>query len=229
MLLLYALLLLDAVDGFATIGRAPSRPAMLPLRAQSPRLPSVRLAEGPAGPAGGQKFGLPFFLDVCALRLSKRPRARAFCALSTSGPWCTDWHKGRHRLLHRCRYCPPIFCVQLHAGNAWLGRRPRWQRHPRGLRRACYRPLDSKVCCPHGRRRRRSEAALPAICSHCRAATPRSYVFRVANKDMTYAQQLRDYENAVIQKRFEELSEEEVDALMGEIYTGKPGEKPPGQ
>lgn len=51
-----------------------------------------------------------------------------------------------------------------------------------------------------------------------------SYVFRVANKDMTYAQQLRDYENAVIQKRFEELSEEEVDALMGEIY---PGEKKP--
>lgn len=45
-----------------------------------------------------------------------------------------------------------------------------------------------------------------------------SYVFRVANKDMTYAQQLRDYENAVIQKRFEELSETEVDALMGEIY-----------
>ena len=51
-----------------------------------------------------------------------------------------------------------------------------------------------------------------------------SYVFRVANKDMTYAQQLRDYENAVIQKRFEELSEEEVDALMGEIYTK---DKPP--
>ena len=50
-----------------------------------------------------------------------------------------------------------------------------------------------------------------------------SYVFRVANKDMTYAQQLRDYENAVIQKRFEELSEDEVDALMGEIY---PSDKP---
>lgn len=46
-----------------------------------------------------------------------------------------------------------------------------------------------------------------------------SYIFRVANKDMTYAQQLRDYENAVIQKRFEELSEDEVDALMGEICT----------
>jgi len=53
-----------------------------------------------------------------------------------------------------------------------------------------------------------------------------SYVFRVANKDMTYAQQLRDYENAVIQKRFEELSEEEVGALMGEIYPEKPGGGP---
>ena len=52
-----------------------------------------------------------------------------------------------------------------------------------------------------------------------------SYVFRVANKDMTYAQQLRDYENAVIQKRFEELSGEEVDALMGEIYPGAPAPK----
>jgi len=51
-----------------------------------------------------------------------------------------------------------------------------------------------------------------------------SYVFRVANKDMTYAKQLRDYENAVIQKRFEELSGDEVDALMGEIYPG--GSKP---
>ena len=53
-----------------------------------------------------------------------------------------------------------------------------------------------------------------------------SYVFRVATKDMTYAQQLRDYENAVIQKRFEELSEEEVDALMGEIYQPPPGGAP---
>ena len=42
-----------------------------------------------------------------------------------------------------------------------------------------------------------------------------SYVFRVANKDMTYAQQLRDYENAVIQKRFEELSTTEVSGLLG--------------
>lgn len=46
----------------------------------------------------------------------------------------------------------------------------------------------------------------------------RSYVFRVATKDMTYAQQLKDYENAVIQKRFEELNTDEVGALMTEIY-----------
>merc|ERR1711920_426191 len=51
-----------------------------------------------------------------------------------------------------------------------------------------------------------------------------SYVFRVANKDMTYAKQLRDYENAVIQKRFEELSTDEVDALMGEISPEKPSQ-----
>jgi|TARA_B100000524_G_scaffold294708_1_gene169377 hypothetical protein len=49
-----------------------------------------------------------------------------------------------------------------------------------------------------------------------------SYVFRVATKDMTYAKQLRDYENAVIQKRFEELNGDEVDALMDEIYPEKP-------
>lgn len=44
-----------------------------------------------------------------------------------------------------------------------------------------------------------------------------SYIFRVANKDMTYAKQLRDYENAVLQKRLEELKDEEIDALMQEI------------
>ena len=54
-----------------------------------------------------------------------------------------------------------------------------------------------------------------------------SYVFRVANKDMTYAKQLKDYEQAVIQKRFDELSGDEVDALMGEIYPEKPGAPKP--
>ncbi|CAM9592799.1 unnamed protein product, partial [Chrysoparadoxa australica] len=37
-----------------------------------------------------------------------------------------------------------------------------------------------------------------------------TYFYRVATKNMTYAQQLRDYEQAVIQKRFEELQEDEV-------------------
>lgn len=44
-----------------------------------------------------------------------------------------------------------------------------------------------------------------------------TYIFRVANKDMTYAKQLRDYENAVLQKRLEELGDDEITALMDEI------------
>ncbi len=44
-----------------------------------------------------------------------------------------------------------------------------------------------------------------------------TYVFRVANKDMTYAKQLRDYENAVLEKRLDELQDDEIDALMEEI------------
>lgn len=44
-----------------------------------------------------------------------------------------------------------------------------------------------------------------------------TYVFRVGTKGMTYAQQLRDYEDEVIRKRYEELSEEELSALAEEI------------
>ena len=44
-----------------------------------------------------------------------------------------------------------------------------------------------------------------------------TYLFRVANKDMTYAKQLKDYENAVLQKRLEELADDEIQALMEEI------------
>jgi hypothetical protein len=44
-----------------------------------------------------------------------------------------------------------------------------------------------------------------------------TYIFRVATKDMTYAKQLRDYENAVLQKRLEELADDEIEALMQEI------------
>ena len=42
------------------------------------------------------------------------------------------------------------------------------------------------------------------------AVFPGRYVLRVVNKDMTYATQLKDYEDAVISKRFEELQEDEV-------------------
>ena len=44
-----------------------------------------------------------------------------------------------------------------------------------------------------------------------------TYIFRVATKDMTYATQLKDYENAVLQKRLDELADDEIDALMKEI------------
>ena len=50
-----------------------------------------------------------------------------------------------------------------------------------------------------------------------------TYVFRVANKDMTYAKQLRDYENAVLQKRLEELADDEISALMEEIEIEEEG------
>merc|ERR1712232_781990 len=44
-----------------------------------------------------------------------------------------------------------------------------------------------------------------------------TYIFRVATKDMTYAKQLKDYENAVIAKRLEELEDDEVLALVEEM------------
>jgi hypothetical protein len=44
-----------------------------------------------------------------------------------------------------------------------------------------------------------------------------SYVFRVAKKDMTYVKQLKDYEEAVMKKRLEEMPEAEVSALLSEM------------
>lgn len=44
-----------------------------------------------------------------------------------------------------------------------------------------------------------------------------SYLFRVANKDMTYNQQLKDYEDAVLQKRLEEMTPEELEKLQQEV------------
>mmetsp|Transcript_59171 Transcript_59171/g.105163 ORF Transcript_59171/g.105163 Transcript_59171/m.105163 type:complete len:226 (-) Transcript_59171:46-723(-) len=44
-----------------------------------------------------------------------------------------------------------------------------------------------------------------------------TYLFRVANKQTTYAQQLADYEQAVMTRRIAELSEEEIEALCEEV------------
>mmetsp|Transcript_12944 Transcript_12944/g.24659 ORF Transcript_12944/g.24659 Transcript_12944/m.24659 type:complete len:186 (+) Transcript_12944:59-616(+) len=52
-----------------------------------------------------------------------------------------------------------------------------------------------------------------------------SYVFRVANKDMTYVKQLKDYEDAVMAKRLEEMPVGELDALMSELEEDSPTKK----
>lgn len=44
-----------------------------------------------------------------------------------------------------------------------------------------------------------------------------TYLFRVGTKRMTYTQQLKDYEEAVLQKRLEELTPEELAQLQAEI------------
>ncbi len=48
-----------------------------------------------------------------------------------------------------------------------------------------------------------------------------TYLFRVATQNMTYSQQVKDYEEAVLQKRLEELSPEELAALQAEIEQEK--------
>ena len=48
-----------------------------------------------------------------------------------------------------------------------------------------------------------------------------SYVFRVATKKMTYTQQLKDYEEAVLQQRLEELTPEQLAKLQAEIEQEK--------
>lgn len=48
-----------------------------------------------------------------------------------------------------------------------------------------------------------------------------SYVARVVNKDMTYVKQLDAYEEAVMQKRLEELPESELAQLLSEVDVEK--------
>jgi len=57
-----------------------------------------------------------------------------------------------------------------------------------------------------------------------------SYVFRVGTKDMTYTKQLKQYEDAVIAKRFEELQADEVNVLLNDLENeddSKDGKQPP--
>lgn len=57
-----------------------------------------------------------------------------------------------------------------------------------------------------------------------------TYIFRVSNKEMTYAQQLRDYEVKVMEKRLESLTEAEIAALLEQVEEEKRQlERPDGQ
>jgi Protein of unknown function (DUF3007) len=44
-----------------------------------------------------------------------------------------------------------------------------------------------------------------------------TYIFRVATKNMTYDRQRKEYEDAVIQKRFDDLTPEQLAKLQAEI------------
>lgn len=44
-----------------------------------------------------------------------------------------------------------------------------------------------------------------------------TYLFRAVTQNMTYNQQLRDYEDAVLQKRLDEMTPEELAQLQAEI------------
>ncbi|PIA53257.1 hypothetical protein AQUCO_00900083v1 [Aquilegia coerulea] len=48
-----------------------------------------------------------------------------------------------------------------------------------------------------------------------------TYIFRVSNKEMTYAQQLRDYESKVMEKRLEGLTEAELQVLLEQVEEEK--------
>lgn len=60
-----------------------------------------------------------------------------------------------------------------------------------------------------------------------------TYLTRVLSKNMTYNQQVKDYEEAVLQKRLEELTPEELEQIQAEIEqerkTGGTGDEEPGR
>ncbi len=48
-----------------------------------------------------------------------------------------------------------------------------------------------------------------------------TYLFRVLSQKMTYNQQIKDYEDAVLQKRLEEMTPEQLEQLQKEIEVEK--------
>ena len=48
-----------------------------------------------------------------------------------------------------------------------------------------------------------------------------TYLFRAVTKNMTYYQQVKDYEDAVLQKRLEEMTPEELAQIQAEIEQEK--------
>jgi hypothetical protein len=44
-----------------------------------------------------------------------------------------------------------------------------------------------------------------------------TYIYRALNQKMSYVQQLKDYEEAVIQKRFEEMTPEQLAEFQAEL------------
>lgn len=50
-----------------------------------------------------------------------------------------------------------------------------------------------------------------------------TYLGRALTKNMTYNQQLQDYEDAVLQKRLEEMTPEELAQLQAEVEAEKQG------
>ncbi|MEO0985890.1 MAG: DUF3007 family protein [Cyanobacteria bacterium J06639_14] len=52
-----------------------------------------------------------------------------------------------------------------------------------------------------------------------------TYLTRVMTKQMTYNQQLKDYEDAVLQKRLEEMTPEELAQLEAEVAAEKMAEE----
>jgi hypothetical protein len=48
-----------------------------------------------------------------------------------------------------------------------------------------------------------------------------TYLTRALTQNMTYNQQLRDYEDAVLQKRLEEMTPEELERLQAEVEAEK--------